>query len=427
MKRTFTLFAAVLFTAVISAQLPGKISYQAVIRNASDQLVVNQEVGLRVSILQNSIDGTVIYQEIYNPHPETNNNGLLTIEIGAGVPLTGIFSEVDWSDGPYFIKTEIDPSGGTTYTITGTSQLLSVPYAFHSRSSEILTGEITESQITDLQEYLTEETDPLFTAWDKSEGIVITESQISDLQQYLTEEADPSVPAGAQTGEMQYWNGTAWVTVAPGSAGQVLTFINGVPTWAAPGVNDVENPTTGQIWMDRNLGASRVAGSSTDAAAYGDLYQWGRASDGHEIRTSGTTTTLSDSDTPGHGDFILVPEVGPLDWRLPQNDDLWQGVSGVNNPCPDGYRLPTEAEWTAERQSWSSNNAAGAFASPLKLTVAGNRNLLTGSLDEVGSSVDYWSSTVAGEFSRGMFISGSNAGMRSSRRAFGYPVRCIKD
>ena len=396
MKRTFTLFAAVLLTAVISAQLPEKINYQAVIRNADDQLVINQEVGLRISILQNSIEGTVIYQEIYNPNPKTNNNGLLTIEIGAGVPLTGIFSEIDWSDGPYFIKTEIDPSGGTTYSITGTSQLLSVPYAFHSGSSEILTGEITESQI-------------------------------SDLQQYLTEETDPSVPTGAQTGEMQYWNGTAWVIVAPGSAGQVLTFINGVPTWAAPGVNDVENPTTGQIWMDRNLGASRVARSSTDAAAYGDLYQWGRTSDGHEIRTSGTTTTVSDSDTPGHGAFILVSEIGSLDWLSPQNDDLWQGVTGINNPCPNGYRLPTEAEWNAERLSWSSNNAAGAFSSTLKLPVAGNRNLLTGMLEEVGSSVDYWSSTVAGEFSRGMFISSSNAGMRSSRRAFGYSVRCIKD
>ena len=192
-------------------------------------------------------------------------------------------------------------------------------------------------------------------------------------------------------------------------------------------IRDSDNQLPGKIWMDRNLGASRVARSSTDAATYGDLYQWGRASDGHEIRTSGTTTTFSDSDTPGHGAFILVSEIGSLDWRSPQNDDLWQGVNGVNNPCPDGYRLPTEAEWTAERLSWSSNNAAGAFASPLKLTVAGNRNLLTGSLEEVGSSVDYWSSTVAGESSRGMFISSSNAGMRSSRRAFGYSVRCIKD
>jgi formylglycine-generating enzyme required for sulfatase activity len=68
--------------------------------------------------------------------------------------------------------------------------------------------------------------------------------------------------------------------------------------------------------------------------------------------------------TPEHGDFIINGS-SPYDWRNPQNDNLWQGVSGTNNPCPSGYRLPTEAEWEAERQNWSSNNTAGAFASPL--------------------------------------------------------------
>jgi uncharacterized protein (TIGR02145 family) len=129
------------------------------------------------------------------------------------------------------------------------------------------------------------------------------------------------------------------------------------------------NPQTGKIWMDRNLGATRAATSSTDADAYGHLYQWGRASDGHQVRTSPTTSVLSSSDTPGHGSFILV--ANPYDWRSPQNTNLWQEVNGTNNPCPNGYRLPTEAEWNAERASWSSNNSAGAFASPLKLPVAG--------------------------------------------------------
>ena len=110
--------------------------------------------------------------------------------------------------------------------------------------------------------------------------------------------------------------------------------------------------------MDRNLGASQVAKSSTDAASYGDLYQWGRCSDGHEKRTSGPTTTLSSTDTPGHGDFITT-SAAPNDWRNPQNDNLWQGVAGTNNPCPAGYRIPTEAELETERLSWSSSNAAG--------------------------------------------------------------------
>jgi uncharacterized protein (TIGR02145 family) len=154
--------------------------------------------------------------------------------------------------------------------------------------------------------------------------------------------------------------------------------------------------SSGKCWLDRNLGASQVATSSTDAAAYGDLYQWGRAADGHESRTSLTTYTQSSTDTPGHDKFIN----GSSDWRNPQNDNLWQGVSGTNNPCPIGYRLPTEAEWEAERASWSSNNAAGAFGSPLKLPVAGYRNNSNGSLIIVGSNGYYWSSTIDGTSSR---------------------------
>lgn len=189
---------------------------------------------------------------------------------------------------------------------------------------------------------------------------------------------------------------------------------------------DVMNPTTGKIWMDRNLGATQVATSSTDTAAYGDLYQWGRGTDGHQIRTSGTTSTLSSSDDPGHGDFITSGS-SPYDWRNPQNDNLWQGVSGTNNPCPSGYRLPTEAEWEAERQSWSSNNAAGAFASPLKLPVAGRRSYDFGSIAFVGSWGEYWSSTADGSDSRHLHLYSSYTYMGSYNRAYGCSVRCIKD
>ena len=96
--------------------------------------------------------------------------------------------------------------------------------------------------------------------------------------------------------------------------------------------NTVLNPDTNRIWLDRNLGATQVATSSTDADAYGDLYQWGRGTDGHEKRDSDTTSTLSSTDQPGHGDFILAPD-SPNDWRDLQNDNLWQGVDGINNPA----------------------------------------------------------------------------------------------
>ncbi len=191
-------------------------------------------------------------------------------------------------------------------------------------------------------------------------------------------------------------------------------------------VVEVFNPATGRTWMDRNLGASRAATSSTDSQSYGDLYQWGRPADGHQLRNSPTTSTLSSSDQPGHGSFILAPN-SPYDWRSPQNDNLWQGVNGVNNPCPAGYRLPTEAEWEEERQSWSSSNAAGAFASPLKLPMAGYRGSSSGSLVPVGAGGDYWSGTVSGTYARVLFFNSSYAGMFSDGRADGFAVRCTKD
>jgi uncharacterized protein (TIGR02145 family) len=178
--------------------------------------------------------------------------------------------------------------------------------------------------------------------------------------------------------------------------------------------------------MDRNLGATQVAISSTNTASYGDLYQWGRRADGHQCRTSATTSILSSIDQPANGNFIL-DTINPFDWRSPQNTNLWQGVNGVNNPCPSGYRIPTETELNAERLSWSVNTSVGAFASPLKLPMAGYRDNFSGSLDYVGAVGFYWSSTVIGPSSRDIGFDPSVANMLTSYRALGYSVRCIKN
>lgn len=189
-----------------------------------------------------------------------------------------------------------------------------------------------------------------------------------------------------------------------------------------------EVQSAGYCWKDRNLGASRVAMIQGDTYAYGALYQWGRLGDGHQNRTSLTTTYLSNSDVPGHNNFIKVLTTPPYDWRTPQNNNLWQGLSGDNNPCPQGFRLPTETELEAEIASWGVNdNAVGALASPLHLVLAGYRSRGSGSINFVGVEGRYWSSTIDSSDSRKLHFTSNGAIMTSGTRAFGYSVRCLKD
>ena len=130
MKNIYSVIAAFLLTASVFAQAPQKMSYQAVIRNSSNALVTSTPIGMRISVIQGSIVGVSVYVETQTA--STNANGLVSLEIGSGTPVTGTFAGIDWATGPYFIKTETDPTGGTAYTIVGTSELMSVPYALFS-------------------------------------------------------------------------------------------------------------------------------------------------------------------------------------------------------------------------------------------------------------------------------------------------------
>ena len=145
MKRLFTLLLSMMITIIIHSQAPQKLSYQVVIRNSIGQLVTNHTVGIRITILQGSPSGSVVYQETFNSL--TNANGLVSIEIGGGTQVSGTFSAINWAAGSYFLRTETDPSGGTSYTISGASQLISVPYALHAKNAASYT-----------------ETDPVFGA-----------------------------------------------------------------------------------------------------------------------------------------------------------------------------------------------------------------------------------------------------------------------
>jgi len=209
-------------------------------------------------------------------------------------------------------------------------------------------------------------------------------------------------------------NGSYWVHTVDGLTS--CEWAEGVVTSA------------GQVWMDRNLGASQVATSPTDSAAYGDLYQWGRGADGHQLRTSGNTSTISSTDDPGHGDFIANDYYG--DWRYPHNANLWQGVNGINNPCPDGFRLPTYTEMNIEFSSWAWSNSAGAFNSPLKLVQSGIRYGYDGHISPDTEDFGfYWTSTkgpnVHGSYL--LFFRTDTAYLTEEWRVYGSSVRCLQD
>jgi len=209
MRRTFTILAALMLTSAVFAQSPEKMSYQAVIRNNNDQLVANQQVGMQISILQSSVFGAAIYVETQSP--TTNENGLVSFEIGGGTVIHGDFTTIDWSNGPYFIKTETDPTGSTSYTITGTSQLLSVPYALHAKAAETVIGTVTEtdpvykgsqaanitatdiSNLTNLSGTNTGDQDlsNLATKSELGDSTVQVRREIPDVSGFLTSETDP--------------------------------------------------------------------------------------------------------------------------------------------------------------------------------------------------------------------------------------------
>ena len=217
------------------------------------------------------------------------------------------------------------------------------------------------------------------------------------------------------------WDGTAWARAATAGDGNNTAGSAGIGS----AYGEVAS-TTGKVWLDRNLGATQVATSSTDTASYGDLYQWGRGADGHEDRNSltiaGPVANWLADEGSNAWDGLFITE---SNWLSTTVDNLWTGTGAENNPCPSGFRVPTNSELNQERRSWATNDAAGAFASPLKLPLAGARNT-SGTLVLVGVQGFYWSSTIDTN-GRDLDIESNKSTMSNRSLGLGASVRCIKD
>ncbi len=471
MKKLYTTLALIA-TIIIFAQAPQGFNYQATVRNSAGNLIVNQNVYFKFNIMLNSQTSVPIFTETH--YVPTDDLGQVNLVIGQGTATTGSFSTINWANGNYYLGIEINTGSG--YVAMGTTQLLSVPYALYANSagnsnfnfpngtnigdtlnwiwngsSWIATPSVSTSQLPVVNTVLATN---IFTLSPSSGGTITSDGGFSittkgvcwsvnpnpTIANNITNEGNgasnfTSVLSNLLPSTTYYYRAYATNSIGTGY-GITYTFTtlsNPYPLGTVlcnsqvTAVVDVVNPITGKNWMDRNLGASQNAASSTDDLAYGDLYQWGRRADGHQCRNSATTTILSSVEVPINGNFILAP-TSPSDWLSPQNINLWQGANGVNNPCPSGYRLPTLTELEAERVSWSSNDGQGAFASPLKLSKAGNRNGNNGIVAS-GNQGYYWSSTVSGISSNALFFGPNTqaASVGATWRVSGFSIRCIKN
>ena len=226
MNRIFTLVSAVLLSASLWAQSPQSFSYQAVVRGANNALVANKKVGIKISLLQGSETGTAVYAETHMP--TSNENGLVSIAIGGGTkdPSSATFANIDWSNGPYFVKTETDVAGGTNYSLITSSQLMSVPYALYAANSQTgPKGDKGEMGANGAKGATGDQ------GLKGDQGIQGNQGAKGDKG-----DQGNGYQNGTVKNQISYWDGSAWVVLNPGSLGQTLTSCEDGLIWTTGGV-----------------------------------------------------------------------------------------------------------------------------------------------------------------------------------------------
>ena len=385
MKRFNTILTVLLITASAfipqhaRAQAPQKISYQAVVRDSNSELIKSSTIGMRISITQGTIDGSEVYAETHSPI--TNENGLVTLEIGNGTVEIGDFSTIDWTNGPYFIKTETDPSGGVDYSITGTSQLLSVPYALHASTADSVTGLINENQNLG---------DVLSLGNDGGAKQIKNIADPTDNQDVVTRAYLDKVLGlycSAQQGVSDY-DGNYYKTVVIGD----------------------------QIWMAENLKVTHYP-DGTSIPNITDNTEW---------------ANLQDNDT----DDAYCWYNNDL-----ANKNLYGALytyAVAIKACPEGWHLPSAEDWyelieyidyqsvlLTSKTGWDNNNRNGIDTYCFTALPGGGRYKTDGTFNAIGHDGYWWRSDVY-YMNIGLSTGVIEMGYGNDQSS-GISVRCIKD
>ena len=462
-KLILFLFIAVVTVTSTFAQAPQKFTYQAVVRDAGNNPVANHSVSVRLSILQGDANGVAVYVE--TQAVTTNANGLMSLSVGDGTVVGGSIAAIDWSNGPYFLKTETDPTGGTNYTIVGSQQLLSVPYALYAgNSTGGFSGDyndlINTPQIPEIPENISYfQNDAGYITMDSIPQIPENVSAFTNDAGYLTSSDCGNVDfcslvttlaeLQAQVEALQHavdsLSGLGG-GIGGGTTGQDAQPCPGTPTLTDVDGNVYNTVQIGQqCWMKENLRTTRYA-------------------DHTEIPAGSTTSDTDPYRYAPNNDEGNVPAYGYL-YNWPAVMHGWASSSinpsGVQGICPTGWHVPSNAEWTqltdyvssqsqyvcgsdntyiakalASTTGWnsstttcavgntlSSNNATGFSALP-----AGNYNGTY--YASFGYNAGIWSATEydgGGAYGRNLYYDGAGVGRINYGKYLGFSVRCLRD
>ena len=409
MKQLNLFFAFNIIATLVLAQVPQKFSYQSVIRNSGNQVLANQIVGIKISILEGSANGTVVYAETHNP--TTTANGLANLEIGGGNVLSGNFANINWSNGPYFIKTETDVNGGNNYSISATQQLLSVPYAFRAE---------------DISYSVSQSGDTLFIG---NGGFVIVPG-ISAANASGGNGGDGGGgSAGTSSGTTAHTCGTANVVNAGLTYNSVIdqegniykTIVIGNREWMAENLktttyrngDPIVSGLSATQWAGTTSGAwAHYNGDASLDCPYGKLYNFYACSDARQLCPTGWH----------------VPTDGEWSVLINQFDPSAQG--GINWSNFAGGPLKSTGTIQAGTGLWNgpntgATNASGFSALPggfITIMGASNNSAINGyywTSSEVNSTTGYARSFY---HDPGSVIQTANFGKRS-----GMSIRCIRD